>query len=280
MKIVNDGLTEPLYQAVLDAQDEYSPGEADITTTTLIGPAWIRHLKKEHDEEIVVNASSMLYMLDGTALHSILEKAGRKLEHYIVEERYYAQVNGQKIGGQIDAYNTEIKTLIDYKKSFTSQYMYGVKPDYEAQANINAWIMRQNGLEVDQLLLVYYLKDHRKAKVGLDPDYPSKIEAVSEVKMWSDDETYEYIVKRLNAHVDPQPCTGAEKWAKFAVMKQGRKTALRVLDTEEEAYAWIKIKVTDQELPIVSVEEREPGRCKDYCSVNAFCQWYQERLHG
>lgn len=275
MKIINDGLTLPLYQAVLNAQADYSPGEADISTTTLIGPSWIRHLTKKHGGELEIPASSQLYMLDGTAMHSIMERAGEEIG-WIAEKRYYADVNGVKIGGQIDAYDPESKDLYDYKRSFVSQYMYGTKPEHEAQLNVNGWLMEQNGVEVEGIKISYNFKDFRKAKVAITPGYPEKMEGVVSVDRWEEAVVYQYILDRLAAHETPQPCTGTEKWAKFAVLKEGAKRALKIAETEHEAYAWIAEKVDQHELPYISVVEREPGRCEHYCRVNIFCPWWQE----
>ena len=59
-------------------------------------------------------------------------------------------------------------------------------------------------------------------------------------------------------------------------MKIGSKTALRVLDTEEEANNYISLHGGDY-------IEKRPGldkKCMDYCSVCNFCNYYKENVEG
>ena len=73
-------------------------------------------------------------------------------------------------------------------------------------------------------------------------------------------------------------CTAEERWAKpdtYAVMKKGRKSALRLLPTEEKAKEYIG----DQNL---SIEFRKgvSTRCEGYCEVSQFCKQYRESVSG
>ena len=66
-------------------------------------------------------------------------------------------------------------------------------------------------------------------------------------------------------------CNEKERWqteSKYAAMKKGRKSALRLCDTEEEAKA------------IAGCEyvEYRPGvnrKCEDYCNCKNFCPFYK-----
>ena len=88
---------------------------------------------------------------------------------------------------------------------------------------------------------------------------------------------------RIDKHTDAEviwdalgelpKCTSEERWAKpdtYAVMKKGRKTALRLLPTEEQAKEYIG----DQDF---SVEFRKgvSTRCEGYCEVSQFCNQYR-----
>jgi hypothetical protein len=58
-------------------------------------------------------------------------------------------------------------------------------------------------------------------------------------------------------------------------MKKGRKTALRVLDSREEAEQWMKENKGDY----IEVGPGEDKKCQDgYCRVAAFCSYAQELL--
>jgi len=69
-------------------------------------------------------------------------------------------------------------------------------------------------------------------------------------------------------------CTAEERYnsgPRYAVMKKGRKTALRVLDTREAAEEWMATGGGD------FIEERpgEDKKCLEYCAAAAFCSYYQ-----
>ena len=71
-------------------------------------------------------------------------------------------------------------------------------------------------------------------------------------------------------------CTPDERFNsgdKFAVMKKGRKTALRVLDSKEAAEQW----EADNGGDFIETRLGEDKKCADYCSACEFCSYYQER---
>jgi len=81
------------------------------------------------------------------------------------------------------------------------------------------------------------------------------------------------------------PCTASERWEKqstYAVMKKGRKSALRVLETEKDAFQWCAdngyLLEGNGVKPGFSIEFRqgESTRCEKYCSVRDFCRQYAE----
>ena len=70
-------------------------------------------------------------------------------------------------------------------------------------------------------------------------------------------------------------CSEEDRWYtgdKFAVMKNGRKTALRVFDNEEEANTYMAENGGDY------IEQRkgEDRKCKDYCLCCHFCKYWNE----
>ena len=70
----------------------------------------------------------------------------------------------------------------------------------------------------------------------------------------------------------------------YAVKKDGRKSALRVLQTEKDAFQWCAengyLKEGNGVKPGFSIEFRqgESTRCEKYCSVKDWCQQYAEIL--
>lgn len=73
-------------------------------------------------------------------------------------------------------------------------------------------------------------------------------------------------------------CTPEERYRngdKYAVMKKGRKSALRVLDTEEEAKKWMEENGKGEYI------EYRPGtddKCIHYCYAKDFCSYYRENV--
>jgi hypothetical protein len=74
-----------------------------------------------------------------------------------------------------------------------------------------------------------------------------------------------------------------EKPSTYAVMKEGRKTAVRVFDTKEEALNFIsETYPTLKEAYNINLVTRlgKRIRCEEYCNVSSFCSQYQEYLES
>ena len=74
---------------------------------------------------------------------------------------------------------------------------------------------------------------------------------------------------------DIPPCTSEERWekpTKFAVMKEGRKSAVRVLETQEDAE---KLAGELGKNHSVQIRPGESTRCAEYCSAADYCNYYK-----
>ena len=73
------------------------------------------------------------------------------------------------------------------------------------------------------------------------------------------------------------PCTDDERWVretKFAVKREGRKTAIRVFETQQEAD-----ELAVKENGYVEVRKGEAIRCTgNFCGVAEWCSQYQQSL--
>ena len=72
-----------------------------------------------------------------------------------------------------------------------------------------------------------------------------------------------------------EPCTKDERWAtddKFAIMKEGRKSAIKLFDTREDAEKMLE-SLDDKHW----LQERkgESKKCVDYCVCRDFCPFYK-----
>lgn len=289
MRITNKyGFDPVIVEAVRN--DGYSRGECDFTATELIAPPRQIQLIKKHKEEITEDVSNLIYVLMGKLGHGILEKAASKFEKgsYEVEKRYFAPVVIEDarytISAQIDLFSFTDKCLSDYKFTSVHSIKNGVKEEYTQQLNIQAAIMRENGIEVKKAQIVAILRDWSKMEYARElarfpeTNYPSSQCVLLEVPLWGKEVQDQFIMDRIKLHAGASKklpeCTKEERWARddsYAVMKEGAKRAHSLHESEEAA----KLILTDlgKHYSIV----KRPGasiRCENYCRASDFCeQW-------
>lgn len=284
MNLTNtQNLPEPLVRAV--TYDDYDDEGCDYTPSKLIRPPRMVALEREHADEITEDASDRLWMLLGSAGHSVLERSSHGKG--IVEERAVVEIYfGTKIfkvGGKLD-YGVSDTTLFDYK--FTSLYAAkeGPKDEWVQQLNIYRWLAGHYGVHFDRLQIVAIFRDWSKSKANREPDYPQSQVKVMDLPVWKDDVTEAFIIHRIQQHENARThlpeCTADEMWEKpevFAVKKKGAKRALKLFTDFERADQFYK------ENYETTIEHRpaERPRCESYCRCAPFCdQWkaFQERL--
>lgn len=286
MKVTNNhGLPDAIVSAIQSLQNDYDKGESTITVTQLIDPPQIVALKKQYDDQLTEDASDMLWSLMGSAMHLILERAETSA---LVEERLYMEVNGWTLGGKYDRLHVENKTLQDYKFSSVWEFIFGLKPERVAQLNILAELARRNGYQIDKLEVVMLFRDWRPNDAKHKDGYPQSQIARINVPVWTSQQCMDYINERVAIHQkaaagDVPHCTDEERWAngsKWAVMKKGRKTALRVCDSEEQARSWMLDKGVAENDGVHYIEFRQGEyiRCNRYCPVASVCpQWAHDK---
>lgn len=275
MKVTNKAnLPQPIYDAII--RDGYSRGDADISVTELLSPARISALKAAHWQEIEEDASDRVWSLVGQVMHGILERSNRT---GIAERRLSVQVEGWKVSGGMDAYYDH-GLLQDYKFVTAYKFKGGTVPqEYEQQLNCYAEILRANGDKVERLEIVAILRDWSKMEARRDPNYPQSQVLILPVTLWPQDIAQKFMRERVVLHKSARialpRCTDEERWAKpaqWAVMKNGRKTAVRLLATEAEARTMATGLGAGH-----YIEKRTSAnvRCENYCSVARFCEQFQ-----
>lgn len=256
----------------------HNPSGTLSATTLLQGDKQIV-LYDRHFEEMTQDAADLVWATFGTAFHSIMEK---QEDDAFKEEAFSVPVGSWKVTGRVDRYDLQNEILEDWKTASVWKVIYSDFKDWKAQGLTYAWLMKQNGLNVKKCRFVALLKDHSKTEAKRKSDYPQKPVYIYEFDVTEKD--LEETEKRIKAKIesvtaayklgddDILPCTDEERWAtstKYAVMKEGRKTAVKVCNTKEEAEALI----TSSEYRI---EERpgESKKCADYCPCAEFCNFY------
>ena len=275
MKITNNlNLPAALVQAV---STERHNEEGCFSATTLLKGACETILTDRHFDEIEVDASDSIWQIFGSAVHSIFEKQN---DNSFKEESFSVPVYNSKVTGRVDSYDIENEIIVDWKTASVWKVQFADFDDWKKQGLIYAWLMKQSGLKVKKCRFIALLKDHSKSKARTDANYPKSPVYVFEFDITESDlEEIETFIKGRILELENAekiedekltPCSKTERWAsddKFAIMKTGRKTALKLCDTEEEAKGLL------EKLGGTSIEYRpaESRKCKDYCNVYKWC---------
>lgn len=286
MKITNKhNLPAPIVKAAEASVNSHPPKANARSVTQLVSPPRIFELQKRFWDELEQDVVDLIKPLIGTAWHAHLAKFGTSTT-VLAEYPLAAEVGGWNVSGTVDLYDSETKTLTDYKTASVFSYLLGEKEEYTAQLNCYRWLLEKSAFHVEHMQLAYTFTDWQWRKGTQDADYPEATAKVVPVDMWSMEDTEAYIKERLNFHQSAESyskeslpdCDDKEMWAKkdsWAVKKAGRKSALRVLDSEEKAIEW---KSDQSSQTALTIEHRlgERTRCDRFCVVgkNGKCsQW-------
>lgn len=269
------------------------PGE--ISATTLIQGTKQVILTQRHWNELEDDVSERIWAVFGTAVHALLENEG---ENDFCEIELKQKVSNITVTGRLDNYNMATGTICDYKN--TSVYKIKASsqkeadgkvhgfPEWKMQGLIYAWLLQKNGLPATKCRFIALLKDHSKTEAERDNSYPQSPVYVYEFDVTKEDleEIESFIMKKVfqyelfSSTEDNQipECTSEERWQKkdvYAVKKEGRKTAVKLFDTQKEAEEKIEELGKGHYL---EVRKGESMKCKNYCLCSKFCSFCQQNL--
>jgi hypothetical protein len=277
-----------LPQFVVDAltHSDYTRGDSDISVTQLIDSPRIARLQREHADEQTKDAVDFVWSRFGTSVHVMFEESLKATgSDVITEERLFTETQGWKLSGAIDAQEVGDDGVIisDFKVTSAWSVIFD-KSSWHTQLNVYAYLVRKaKGQTVKKLQMVALLRDWVRRKAEQGGEYPTAPIVVLDIPMWSEAEQDAYVESQIKKHMEAtntdQPlifCTSEETWQKdtvYAVMKKGRKSAVKLYKTEPEA-----VERAEKEGSNHSVEVRkgEKTRCKgDWCGVSKWCDQYQ-----
>lgn len=284
MKITNKlGLPEPFVQ-MCSSDYVYRPQRYSVTSL-LKG---IRETILERRHETEQDVADCIWMLFGTAAHNILESQ-QETESQLKECSVETQIDGITISGRFDLYDAETKTVTDYKTCSVWKVIFGDYTDWRLQTLMYAYMLKQSGFAVEHGEIVAVMRDHSKRDAKYKENYPPypvkritfnfKDEDFTSIERWLVDKVAEIKVAESMPDDELPVCTPDQRFNsgdKYAVMKKGRKRALRVLDDYDQANSWMQNNDGDY------IEERkgEDKKCLEYCSVCTFCNYWQEKYGG
>ena len=136
------------------------------------------------------------------------------------------------------------------------------EPEWKQQLNVLDVLSRHTDtlmqnkrgkqLKIKSLSIMAILRDWSKLKSMGSDNYPKKQVVMIPIRKWSEEEQDNYVLARIKAHQEASlvgsteeldVCSAKERWRKddkYAIMKDGRKSALRVLDTKDQVKQYLK----------------------------------------
>ena len=258
-----------------------------FSATTLNKGAKEIILSDRHFDEITVDAADSVWAVWGTAVHALLESQPDNNFH---EEYFKVPVSNSFVTGQVDSYDMENGVINDWKTASVWKVQFNDFSDWRRQGLTYAWLLQQSGLDVKKCRFVALLKDHSKTKAKTDSSYPQSPVFIYEFDVTAADmeETAARILTKVQEiesayKLDDdaiEPCSAEERWAdgeKWAVMKNGRKTAIKLFDNSADADAMAG------EMGNAYYVEHRPAisrKCGDYCECKEFCNFYKAMNKG
>ena len=274
------GLPKPFVDAATQSH-RYTPKRYSVTQL-LKGTREVI-LTRRHADEIESDVADSVWLIFGRAVHKILEES-EETETQLKENFITAKVGEYTVSGIFDLYDDATGTVTDYKTASVWKVIYNEWDDYRRQILIYCWILRQMGFDARRGEVVVLLKDHSKTDAKRKRGYPQHPVHTVSWEFTEDDfrSTGEFLRDRFAeiAMAERMPddalpiCTDEERWhkpGKFAVMRKGRKSAVKLYDNRVEA------DIHAMNSGSLYVEERpgEDRKCMDYCPVRDFCIHYR-----
>lgn len=251
-----------------------------VHVTQLLQPAPQLAMTDHYWKELTQSLDDLLPAMLGVAWHKYLEGSMGYGAH---EQRIEVPYNDWFLVGTPDWYNAD--RIIDFKTTRVWSAVFGdggVKREWEEQLNVYRFLLYHAGhFDIQRLEVHAVYTDWSRNGAMRQEKHPRKRWEVLEVPVWHYDDTRNFIDARLKAIEEAKltdVCTKEERWErdeKFAVMKKGRKSALKLFDIEADANTFALENDPSGKGINVYVEHRPgtPIRCLDWCPVREFCQF-------
>ena len=257
----------PLSIVAAVAADPYDRGDADYSVTELIKPPQIVRLWRAHEDEVVVDVRDEVWRLLGQGVHAVLERAGAGNK----EQRLFYRFGGTNVSGQIDV--IQDNKITDYKVTSVYSFAQGLKPEWEQQLNLYAWLCSMNDITITGLEIVAILRDWMKSRSDKS-EYPQSPVKVIPVPLWLPEKQEEYALERIALHTgEATPnCSPEERWARGSWLHAKSDGKTRSYDTMAEAAA-----AANKGGGTIKSQTPTYVRCEqNWCGVADFCHQFQE----
>ena len=284
MKITNRfNLPAPLVQAVTRHPRTDRPNT--ISVSELIQPPQLRALIRKYDDELTEDASDRLWALLGTLLHGVMEQSAEGMADHFTEEELSTEVLGWQVIGHYDLSEMVLdgELLTDWK--LTSVYSMKdkeLKPEWDAQINCYAELLRRAGRHVSRAQIVAIGRDWSQSRAlrERDSDYPQQQVLVKPVSLWESERVSSYLESRVRLHQEAErgiwpDCTPEERWARpdiWALHKKGQKKAVKLFEDPVVAQKWLDGILGGDKSHFIQHRTGESIRCAAYCPAAPKCK--------
>lgn len=277
-------LPKPFVDAAT-SDHRYTVGRYSVTD--VLGGTCEAILKRRHEDEIEDDVADRVWAIFGTAVHKVLEEA-EATDTQLQEQWFKVRIDGlYEMSGIFDLYDDSTGTVTDWKTTSVWQVVFGDYERWRLQTLAYCWMLVTYGFNAHRGEVVAILRDHSMRKAKTDKDYPAHPVVRKSWDFTQDDLLQmERRIHRWFAEVqrqerlddsDLEPCSPEQRWHKddkWAVKRKGRKTALRVYDSQEEAEERVRIENGGKEGSCyVEFREGEDTKCQSYCSVAQWCPY-------
>lgn len=290
MKLTNEKNLPDVFLRAIKKNERPLGAENTISVTTLISQPQAVQLRRVHFDKIEEDASKMLFSLDGTLMHLLLERASDPDSDDILEETLSSDEFKLRLVGTPDLISEGV--LYDYKNTSVF-HIKGLLQDKEVKEE---WLWQLNiyrymfGCEkIKGIKIIAVARDWRQREYDRmkKEGYPEKV-TTFDIPLLSEKEIKVEIERRMELHynerngIDHYECTDEERWATptiYAVKKAGAKRAIKLYEDLKEAQVHYKVLADNPDNKkgeAYLIEERPPTytRCESYCSVAPYCnQW-------
>lgn len=252
----------------------------DYSATRLIAPIQQTTLISRHKNNLkVFDVIDQFWSFVGSISHKVLEE--HACGNGLYEKRFYLDINGKKISGQVDHYHSGIIT--DYKSTKAYKIMRGDFSEWEQQLNIYAHLARANGLPVERLRIFAFILDWKQSE-NYQKNYPQcpiveiplTLKDHAEMESWLNSRVVDLTFASQicdDELADRYPCSDKEMWqdlkdyAIYHRNDQQRKRAKKVLKSDTEMLTY---DLKYDEICVPRYSERK--RCLSHCSASIHCQ--------
>lgn len=302
----NKGMSKSLYDAIVSISSDYDK-VGWMSVTTLIDAPRSKILEQRHADDIIEDASDLIWSFIGSLGHLIAERNASV--GAMAEQRFIEEVAGKPISFKPDLLTKDESrpgywVLDDFK--VTSVYVLKdavnsgkVKKEWERQLNVYSYLLSIVGIKVSKIQLQIIGRDWRQSELMREHNYPPSQFHVQPVRQWDNKEAEQYLIERIElfkaceklADDELPECTQEQRWAdpdRWAICKaggkvgmQGYKKALpkasKFLSRSEAAQFMAQRKdYADLEIEYRRGESR---RCeRGYCNAAPFCNQFRETI--